>query len=63
MADAIAGAVDAAHRSRSGAALDAATDALGEQRALLVLDNFEHLAAAPTTWRALLRRAPGSRRW
>ena len=57
VADAIAVAVDAAHRSRSGSALRAATDALGEQRALLVLDNFEHLGRRPTTWRRCWMRA------
>jgi non-specific serine/threonine protein kinase len=59
VADAIAVAVDAAHRSRRGSALRAAADALGEQRALLVLDNFEHLDPAAGDVAALLAECPG----
>ncbi len=59
VADAIAVAVDAAHRSPSGSALTGATAALGEQRALLLLDNFEHLAAAADDVGALLQACPG----
>jgi predicted ATPase/DNA-binding CsgD family transcriptional regulator len=59
VADAIAVAVDAAHRSRSGSALRAAADALREQRALLVLDNFEHLGPAAGDVAALLDSCPG----
>jgi predicted ATPase len=59
VADAIAAAVDPVHRSRSGSALRAAADALGEQRALLVLDNFEHLEPAAGDVAALLDACPG----
>jgi predicted ATPase len=59
VADAIAIAVDAAHRSRGGSALRAAADALGEQRALLALDNFEHLEPAAGDVAALLAACPG----
>ena len=59
VADAIAVAVGAAQRPRSGETLRAAADALGEQRALLVLDNFEHLGAAADDVAALLKACPG----
>jgi non-specific serine/threonine protein kinase len=59
VADAIAVAVDASHRSRGGSALRAAADALGEARALLVLDNFEHLVPAAGDVAALIESCPG----
>ena len=59
VADAIAVAVDAPNRSRGGSALRAAVDALGEERALLVLDNFEHLVPAAGDVAALIESCPG----
>jgi predicted ATPase/DNA-binding NarL/FixJ family response regulator len=59
VADAIAVAVDASQRARGASALRAAADALGDQRALLVLDNFEHLVPAAGDVAALIESCPG----
>jgi len=60
--DAIAAAAGASHRSRTGPALDAAAAALKEERALLVLDNFEHLEPAAGDVATLLDGAPAAAR-
>lgn len=59
VADAIAAAAGAWHRARSASALEAAVLALAAGPTLLVLDNFEHLAAAAPDVATLLDACPG----
>jgi non-specific serine/threonine protein kinase len=59
VADAIAAAAEVGHRSSAGSSLGAAARALGDERVLLVLDNFEHLAAAASDVAELLAACPG----
>ena len=58
VAEAIAAAAGAGS-SPGASALDAAVAALGDERALLVLDNFEHVALAAADLGALLDACPG----
>lgn len=59
VADAVASAAGAWHRARIASALEAAADALASGPTLLVLDNFEHLAAAAPDVTKLLDACPG----
>ena len=61
VADAIAAASEGGGRGYAQTALEAATAALGQGPALLVLDNFEHLGAAAGDVAALLDCVPGRR--
>jgi predicted ATPase/DNA-binding CsgD family transcriptional regulator len=58
VADAVAAAAGAWHRARSGSALEAAANALAGGPTLVVLDNFEHLAAAAPDVTRLLDACP-----
>ena len=58
VAEAIAAATGAGS-SPGASALDAAVAALGDERTLLVLDNFEHVALAAADLGALLDACPG----
>jgi predicted ATPase/DNA-binding CsgD family transcriptional regulator len=59
VADAVAAAAGAWHRARIASALEAAASALAAGPTLLVLDNFEHLAAAAPDVAKLLDACPG----
>jgi non-specific serine/threonine protein kinase len=59
VADAVAAAAGAWHRAHIASALDAAASALATGPTLLVLDNFEHLAAAAPDVTKLLDACPG----
>jgi predicted ATPase/DNA-binding CsgD family transcriptional regulator len=61
VADAIRAAIGEGSAAPPGAPLEAVTDHFAARRALLVLDNCEHLEAVPRMTEVLLRRCPGLR--